>query len=128
MHYNSHKSPVIGKTFHRVKISGRGSQVVGAGRGPLVRASLKAAAETGRRIRVFAVEKNPNAVVTLQNLVASEGCACLLDLLDPISWSLPRGAPTCPAGSALNPQFSLLSGHGSSLLAILQDVKPYACC
>lgn len=49
----------------------RGAQVVGAGRGPLVRASLKAAAETGRRIRVFAVEKNPNAVVTLQNLVAS---------------------------------------------------------
>ena len=39
-----------------------------------MRASLKAAAETGRRIRVFAVEKNPNAVVTLQNLVASEGC------------------------------------------------------
>lgn len=55
--------------------SPRGSQVVGAGRGPLVRASLKAAAETGRRIRVFAVEKNPNAVVTLQNLVASEGYA-----------------------------------------------------
>ena len=49
------------------------SQVVGAGRGPLVRASLAAAAETGRRVRVYAVEKNPNAVVTLQSLVASEG-------------------------------------------------------
>ena len=49
------------------------SQVVGAGRGPLVRASLAAAAETGRLVRVYAVEKNPNAVVTLQSLVASEG-------------------------------------------------------
>lgn len=72
--------------------------VVGAGRGPLVRASLevciftlcyefldmlyildfllslyhgdfcvhmKAAEETGRRLKVYAVEKNPNAVVTL---------------------------------------------------------------
>jgi len=40
--------------------------VVGAGRGPLVRAALNASEESGRRIRVFAVEKNPNAVVTLQ--------------------------------------------------------------
>jgi hypothetical protein len=39
--------------------------VVGAGRGPLVRASLAAAHETQRRVRVYAVEKNPNAVVTL---------------------------------------------------------------
>lgn len=47
--------------------------VVGAGRGPLVRASLKAAESTGRKLQVYAVEKNPNAVVTLQNLVISEG-------------------------------------------------------
>jgi len=40
--------------------------VVGAGRGPLVRAALNASQKTGRNIRVFAVEKNPNAVVTLQ--------------------------------------------------------------
>eukprot|EP00096_Caligus_rogercresseyi_P011740 TRINITY_DN4721_c0_g1_i1.p1 TRINITY_DN4721_c0_g1~~TRINITY_DN4721_c0_g1_i1.p1 ORF type:complete len:624 (+),score=187.06 TRINITY_DN4721_c0_g1_i1:30-1874(+) len=39
--------------------------VLGAGRGPLVRAALKAADMAGRKIRVFAVEKNPNAVVTL---------------------------------------------------------------
>ncbi|OMO91105.1 Protein arginine N-methyltransferase PRMT5 [Corchorus olitorius] len=39
--------------------------VVGAGRGPLVRASLQAAEETGRKLKVYAVEKNPNAVVTL---------------------------------------------------------------
>ena len=33
--------------------------------GPLVRAALKAAKTAGRQIRVFAVEKNPNAIVTL---------------------------------------------------------------
>ena len=52
-------------------------QVVGAGRGPLVRASLAAAARAGRRLRVYAVEKNPNAVVTLHNLVATQGCGSL---------------------------------------------------
>ena len=40
--------------------------VVGAGRGPLVRAALNASQKSGVKIRVFAVEKNPNAVVTLQ--------------------------------------------------------------
>lgn len=40
--------------------------VVGAGRGPLVRKALAAAAEIECRIRIYAVEKNPNAVVTLQ--------------------------------------------------------------
>uniref|UniRef100_A0A2K2A9I6 PRMT5 arginine-N-methyltransferase domain-containing protein n=1 Tax=Populus trichocarpa TaxID=3694 RepID=A0A2K2A9I6_POPTR len=39
--------------------------VVGAGRGPLVRASLQATEETGHKLKVYAVEKNPNAVVTL---------------------------------------------------------------
>lgn len=47
--------------------------VVGAGRGPLVRASLKAGRRAGRALRVYAVEKNPNAVVTLQNLIVAEG-------------------------------------------------------
>lgn len=48
--------------------------VVGAGRGPLVRASLAAAAAAQRRVRVYAVEKNPNAIVSLQNLILYEGC------------------------------------------------------
>ena len=47
--------------------------VVGAGRGPLVRASLRASERSGRAVRVYAVEKNPNAVITLQSLVESEG-------------------------------------------------------
>lgn len=46
--------------------------VVGAGRGPLVRASLRASDRCGRRLKVYAVEKNPNAVITLQSLVESE--------------------------------------------------------
>ncbi len=47
--------------------------VVGAGRAPLVRASLAAAKEAGRLVKVYAVEKNPNAVVTIQHLIESEG-------------------------------------------------------
>ncbi|CAB4054877.1 PRMT5 [Lepeophtheirus salmonis] len=40
--------------------------VLGAGRGPLVRAALRAAEMAlHTKIRIFAVEKNPNAVVTL---------------------------------------------------------------
>ena len=38
--------------------------VLGAGRGPLVTASIKAASESGRKIKIYAVEKNPNAIVT----------------------------------------------------------------
>lgn len=44
--------------FHRVLM------VLGAGRGPLVNASLRAAKQADRRIKLYAVEKNPNAVVT----------------------------------------------------------------
>jgi len=39
--------------------------VLGAGRGPLVRAALKAGEQSGRKLKVYAVEKNPNAIVTL---------------------------------------------------------------
>ncbi|XP_068672225.1 protein arginine N-methyltransferase 5-like isoform X3 [Montipora foliosa] len=46
--------------------------VVGAGRGPLVRASLTAGEESGRKVRVYAVEKNFNAVVTLETLKEEE--------------------------------------------------------
>ena len=38
--------------------------VVGAGRGPLVDASLRAALSVDRRVMIYAVEKNPGAVVT----------------------------------------------------------------
>ena len=42
--------------------------VVGAGRGPLVRAALAAAYETERKVRLYAIEKNPSAIITLLNL------------------------------------------------------------
>ncbi|KAB7501407.1 Protein arginine N-methyltransferase 5 [Armadillidium nasatum] len=41
--------------------------IVGAGRGPLVRKALAAAQIAQRKIKIYAVEKNPNAVVTLQS-------------------------------------------------------------
>eukprot|EP00737_Agarophyton_chilense_P001334 gb/GEZJ01001496.1/.p1 GENE.gb/GEZJ01001496.1/~~gb/GEZJ01001496.1/.p1 ORF type:complete len:703 (+),score=93.33 gb/GEZJ01001496.1/:2870-4978(+) len=47
--------------------------VVGAGRGPLVRSSLRAAEAVGVQVRVIAVEKNPNAIVTLRNMRKEPG-------------------------------------------------------
>jgi len=46
--------------------------VVGAGRGPLVRASFNAAKEAQRKVKLYAVEKNPNAIVTLETLNEEE--------------------------------------------------------
>mmetsp|Transcript_6725 Transcript_6725/g.11974 ORF Transcript_6725/g.11974 Transcript_6725/m.11974 type:complete len:589 (-) Transcript_6725:3337-5103(-) len=46
--------------------------VVGAGRGPLVAASLKAAELSGKKIKVLVVEKNPNAIVTLRNRLMTD--------------------------------------------------------
>ncbi|XP_076936425.1 protein arginine N-methyltransferase 1.5-like isoform X3 [Bidens hawaiensis] len=68
--------------------------VVGAGRGPLIRASLQAAEETGRKIRVFAVEKNPNAVVTLHSLVKLEGWENTVTIIscDMRCWEAPEKA------------------------------------
>lgn len=43
--------------------------------GPLVRASLKASVTAKRKVRVYAVEKNPNAVITLRNLGTHHGLA-----------------------------------------------------
>ncbi|XP_017763861.1 PREDICTED: protein arginine N-methyltransferase 5 [Eufriesea mexicana] len=42
--------------------------VVGAGRGPLVCASLNAGKRANHPVKIYAVEKNPNAVLTLQAL------------------------------------------------------------
>jgi len=41
--------------------------VVGAGRGPLIRASLRAAEAAKRQIKIYAVDKNPNAIISLKN-------------------------------------------------------------
>ncbi|XP_019417703.1 PREDICTED: protein arginine N-methyltransferase 1.5-like isoform X2 [Lupinus angustifolius] len=68
--------------------------VVGAGRGPLVRASLQAAEETGRKLKVYAVEKNPNAVVTLHALVKLEGWEDIVNIVssDMRCWNAPEEA------------------------------------
>jgi len=42
--------------------------VLGAGRGPLVSASMRAAKDAKRNLKLYALEKNPNAVNTLMNL------------------------------------------------------------
>lgn len=49
--------------------------VVGAGRGPLVDAVLRASERSGRPVRLYAVEKNPNAVVTYARRAAATGTA-----------------------------------------------------
>uniref|UniRef100_A0A7S0DME2 Protein arginine N-methyltransferase n=1 Tax=Amorphochlora amoebiformis TaxID=1561963 RepID=A0A7S0DME2_9EUKA len=46
--------------------------VVGAGRGPLVRCALRASQEAKKDLRLYAVEKNPNAIVTLRNAEKEE--------------------------------------------------------
>lgn len=43
--------------------------VVGAGRGPLVRSALNAAENTGRKIKIYIIEKNPNAIVALTSVM-----------------------------------------------------------
>jgi protein arginine N-methyltransferase 5 len=49
--------------------------VAGAGRGPLVRRLLAAAAAAGVPVRAWAVEKNPNAVLHLRGVGEAEGWA-----------------------------------------------------
>ena len=44
--------------------------VIGAGRAPLVKACFKAAKELDRKVFVYAVEKNPNAIITINSYFA----------------------------------------------------------
>jgi protein arginine N-methyltransferase 5 len=41
--------------------------VLGAGRGPLVRAAFRAADKAKIVIKMYVIEKNPNAIITLKN-------------------------------------------------------------
>ncbi|KAG0055926.1 hypothetical protein BGZ83_007049 [Gryganskiella cystojenkinii] len=67
--------------------------VVGAGRGPLVNCSLRAAEKAGRNVRVYAVEKNPNAFVTIQNMKASLwGDRVTIVFADMRTWKAPEQA------------------------------------
>jgi type II protein arginine methyltransferase len=53
----------------------------GAGRGPLIRRALAAAKTTGANVRVVALDKNPNAIVTLRNMIIDEGLEDRVTLL-----------------------------------------------
>lgn len=67
--------------------------VLGAGRGPLVNASLRAANQAKRKLRVYAVEKNPNAVVTLENWKFEEwGDQVTVVSCDMREWTAPEKA------------------------------------
>lgn len=46
--------------------------VVGAGRGPLISATLRASSRAVVQVKVFGVEKNENAIITLRNRIANE--------------------------------------------------------
>eukprot|EP00469_Lotharella_globosa_P013711 CAMPEP_0167772854 /NCGR_PEP_ID=MMETSP0111_2-20121227/1085_1 /TAXON_ID=91324 /ORGANISM="Lotharella globosa, Strain CCCM811" /LENGTH=439 /DNA_ID=CAMNT_0007662405 /DNA_START=378 /DNA_END=1697 /DNA_ORIENTATION=+ len=67
--------------------------VVGAGRGPLVRCALRAAKEAKTTLRLYAVEKNKNAINTLQNAVLNEwGSSVTVIEADMREWKAPEKA------------------------------------
>ena len=44
----------------------------GAGRGPLIRRALSAAKRANVNVKVVALDKNPNAIITLRNMIVDE--------------------------------------------------------
>ena len=44
----------------------------GAGRGPLIKRALAAAKTIGVPVKVIALDKNPNAIITLRNMIYDE--------------------------------------------------------
>ncbi|RMY54134.1 hypothetical protein D0863_13718 [Hortaea werneckii] len=69
--------------------------VVGAGRGPLVSRALEASRKTGVQVKVWAVEKNPNAYVLLQRRNMEDpvwGGKVSVVKSDMRSWKGPTGA------------------------------------
>ncbi|GAB1191350.1 hypothetical protein APSETT444_000522 [Aspergillus pseudonomiae] len=90
--------------------------VVGAGRGPLVTRALKASAETGVDIDMWAVEKNPNAFVLLQRHNATIwGGKVTLVQSDMRSWKGPQvekklssSQTSAPVGQSLGIDDSML--------------------
>ncbi len=68
--------------------------VVGAGRGPLVAASMRASRRANTPLRVYAVEKNPNAVIHIQQLLRREGWTDSVRIVsaDMRQWQAPEPA------------------------------------
>ena len=53
----------------------------GAGRGPLIRRALKAAKRAEVKTKVIALDKNPNAIITLRNMIHDEGLSDRVSLI-----------------------------------------------
>lgn len=54
--------------------------VVGAGRGPLVRAAINATKQADRKVKkIYAVEKNPNAVITYVLMSTHGSILCFME-------------------------------------------------
>ncbi|KAL2821650.1 PRMT5 arginine-N-methyltransferase-domain-containing protein [Aspergillus granulosus] len=95
--------------------------VVGAGRGPLVSRALKASAQAGVEIDLWAVEKNQNAFVLLQRHNQNQwGGKVTLVHSDMRAWKGPRvqvqknvSSPAAPIGKSLGIEDQLLYTQAS---------------
>ncbi|XP_039286145.1 protein arginine N-methyltransferase 5 [Nilaparvata lugens] len=75
--YNKYQEAIYHALMDRVSFEEKDHNVqivmvVGAGRGPLVSATLNAARLAKRLVKVYAVEKNPNAILTLESRLEEE--------------------------------------------------------
>lgn len=64
-------SAQIPKTFG-TKLNPVVAMIVGAGRGPLVAAAISAAHKMNINVKIYAIEKNPHAIVALRNRLKTE--------------------------------------------------------
>jgi protein arginine N-methyltransferase 5 len=66
--------------------------VVGAGRGPIVERALKASERANRKIKLYAIEKNPNAFITLKQKKEVWGDKVTIVFTDMRYWEAPEKA------------------------------------
>lgn len=93
--------------------------VVGAGRGPLVRCVLRAAASAGVPVAVYAIEKNPNAIETLRSLQSFDPDFADVTVIasDMREWRGPADAPNGGDGFADLIVSELLGSFGDNELS-----------
>ncbi|KAI7267558.1 Skb1 methyltransferase [Hortaea werneckii] len=85
--------------------------VVGAGRGPLVSRALEASRKTGVQVKVWAVEKNPNAYVLLQRRNMEDpvwGGKVSVVKSDMRSWKGPTGSLPSASGEETTGKVDIL--------------------
>jgi protein arginine N-methyltransferase 5 len=66
--------------------------VVGAGRGPIVERALRASERANRKIKLYAIEKNPNAFITLKQKKEVWGDKVTIVFTDMRYWDAPEKA------------------------------------